>query len=84
MANISSSISTPKTIRDLLISYKETNYEIGITRNGTGSRAYNVDVIWDGNNYYIAYNLTDDENTVIIESLASVLPITISQPATTE
>ena len=80
MASISNSISASKTIREFLASYKE-GYDIKIG-TGDGTLIYNVDVIWDGGNYYIAYTTASDGTTVIIKSLDGVLPIQLVKQTT--
>lgn len=82
MPSISNSISASKTIREFLASYKE-GYSIYMGELETP--IYNVDVIWDGGNYYIAYTnneVDNDTGPIIIQSLDKVLPIQVVKQTT--
>ena len=74
MAVISTNIGTAKTIRDFLTNNSE---KINTIKRDT-SILYNVDVIWDGANYYLSYTTTDDSKDIIIAALDTMLPLTIT------
>ena len=73
MAVISTNISTAKTIRDFL---KSNSEKIKVIKSGENP-LYNVDVIWDGANYYLSYT-TENDPTIIINTLDSMLPLAIT------
>lgn len=73
MAVVSTNIGTAKTIRDFLTNNSD---KINTIKSGTNT-LNNVDVIWDGANYYLSYTTTND-NEVVIEALDNMLPLTIT------
>ncbi len=82
MPSISNSISASKTIREFLASYKE-GYDIYITGPIEAIQIYNVDIVWDGGNYYITYTQEDNSDaTIYIESLDKVLPMHLEKQTT--
>lgn len=78
--SFSTTISSSKTIREFLNSKKTDNY-IKIKIGSTETYVYNVDVIWDGGEYYIAYTTSTTGADIVIASLDSVLPITLTTTA---
>ena len=83
MANLSTSIGTAKTIREYLSGYQNLS-SIKITLNSVETQVYQVDVIWDGGQYYIAYSTSASAtvaDTICI--LDNVLPIKLTQAAPT-
>lgn len=73
MAVVSTNIGTAKTIRDFL---KSNSDKIEVIKSGANP-LYNVDVIWDGANYYLSYTTENDE-TIVINTLDSMLPLAIT------
>lgn len=85
-----SGLNTQKTIREYLSDQISENVGIKITLNSALTSVYNVDLIWNGQNYLISYSLnegvTEGETTTLttyIKSLDSVLPITFDKVTTT-
>lgn len=74
MAVVSTNIGTAKTIRDFL---KNNSDKIESIESGANT-LYNVDVIWDGANYYLSYTTTNDGNVITIAVLDTMLPLTIT------
>ena len=88
MGNFSNTINTSKTIREFLTSYKDSHtIKITLPSGSSGTaltQIYNVDVIWDGGNYYIAYTTSNTSTDIVIAALDSVLPISlVTIPSTT-
>ena len=79
MAN---NFTTAKTIRDFLATNLANAAEIKITLDSELESVKNIDVIWDGSNYYLSYSL-ENNSAITIVDLDSVLPIVIT-PNTTE
>ena len=73
MAN---NFTTAKTIRDFLATNLANAEEIKITLGSTPTSVNNIDVIWDGSNYYLSYST--DTTAINIVDLDSVLPIVIT------
>lgn len=74
MAVVSTNIGTAKTIRDFL---KNNSDKIESIKSGTNT-LHNVDVIWDGANYYLSYTTTEDSGEITIAVLDTMLPLTIT------
>lgn len=77
--SISANISSAKTIRDYLDSITDkANTAIKITTGtNTTTDLYNVDLTWDGQNYYILGTATQDDTQIKIYKLDNVLPLII-------
>lgn len=78
MAN---NFTAAKTIRDFLATNLANAAGIEITLDSTLTSVNNVDVIWDGSNYYLSYSIGSNPAITIVD-LDSVLPIVIT-PAST-
>jgi hypothetical protein len=83
MANEASNITTQRTIRDYISSKLENNNS-STGQNGVGLKitlssalveVYEVDLIWNGQEYLIAYKVSEDDSFPIIRKLNDVLPI---------
>lgn len=74
MAVVSTNIGTAKTIRDFL---KSNSEKIKTIKSGTNT-LYDVDVIWDGANYYLSYTATEGSKEITIAALDTMLPLTIT------
>ena len=68
-----SNIKETKTIREFLGAKADKIESIKSGENPL----YNVDVIWDGANYYLAFTTENDTDLVVIQSLDSMLPLAI-------
>ena len=84
--SISANINTAKTIRDYLGSIDQQKYDVEVTiTTGTSSTTLtNVDLTWDGQNYYILGNIQTGEAPSVtvapetsIYKLDNVLPLKV-------
>ena len=76
MANKSVTLSESKTIREFLNSNLVENTQLKITINSELVGVTEVDVIWDGSNYYLSYKLSESDDINIVD-LDTVLPFKI-------
>ena len=76
MANKSVNLSESKTIREFLNSNLTEDTKLQITIDGNLVDVAEVDVIWDGSNYYLSYKTSESEATNIVD-LDTVLPFKI-------
>lgn len=82
MANKSSSINTQKTVREFLLNGLGDNKFLYINKAGLDKepeyqQVYDVDVIWDGGSYYLAYKESPGSSVTCITHLDIVLPAKI-------
>jgi hypothetical protein len=85
MANIVSNFEESKTIRDFLSAYLKNKDDkiLSINTAGLGKdpkfqKVYNIDLIWDGGSYYLAYTESEAVDAPIkIDHLDMVLPAKI-------
>ena len=81
MAVISANIGMAKTIRDFLTSNSDKIASIQSNLGGNSATTLeNVDVIWDGANYYLSYTIptNNNDNIITIAELDKTLPLTIT------
>lgn len=80
MANKVNNFDVSKTVREFLSNRLTDNKTLYINKAGLNNtpvfqQVYNVDVIWDGGSYYLAYTIEDtDAAEVYINQLDMVLP----------
>ena len=85
MANIVSNLDESKTIRDFLSAYLKNKDEkilsinvAGLDKEPVFQKVYNIDLIWDGGSYYLAYTESEAVDAPIqITHLDMVLPAKI-------
>ena len=79
MAIKSEKLNTSRTIRDFLNENLVEGVVVALNEitPPAGGAIQDIDVIWDGSNYYIAYRTTAG-GAITIADLDSVLPITIT------
>ena len=85
MSNIVSNFEESKTIRDFLSAYLKNKDEkilsinvAGLDKEPVFQKVYNIDLIWDGGSYYLAYTENEAVNAPIhITHLDMVLPAKI-------
>ena len=78
MGNISSNIGTAQTLRQFIGSFSDGTIS---AKDNKLSGATDVNVIWDGDSYYIAYK--NSANNYVIDDITGYLPITITPASTT-
>ena len=96
MANEASNITTQRTIRDYIASRLTENnpgtgqggvgLKISLSQPGGGislQQVYEVDLIWSGQEYLIAYKVAVDSAFPKIQKLNDVLPITFYDTSVT-
>ena len=76
MGNISENIGTAQTLRQFIASLGGT-----ISGSSIPTEATDVNVIWDGDSYYITYK--NSGGSYIIDDITNYLPITITPASTT-
>ena len=78
---ISDSINNQKNIREFLAEQlnakKNQVLYLEAGSDGVSRPVYDVDVLWDGTNYYITYRTKSEPNQIYIKDLDSVLPLAI-------
>ena len=79
---MASNFTTAKTIRDFLATNLANADKIEITLDSDLTSVNNIDVIWDGSNYYLSYSIGDNSAITIVD-LDSVLPIVITPASAT-
>ena len=78
-SNISSNIATASTLREFLVGFQNKGT---ISSGSLEEGATNVNVIWDGDSYYITYDVVDGDNIITtIADIEGYLPLTITTPA---
>ena len=78
MGNISSNIGTAQTLRQFIGSFAGGTIS---AKDNKLSGATDVNVIWDGDSYYIAYK--NSANNYVIDDITGYLPLTITPASTT-
>ena len=75
-------LETQKTIRDFL---SETLGDYVVQLQDEQTVLYNVDLLWNGQEYLIAYTDSpdDDNQPITINLLTNILPIKLVTPTTT-
>lgn len=83
--SISANIESAKTIRDYLGSLNDPTKTVTVVGDGNIDLD-NVDLTWDGQNYYILGTTTDAQGvtTTKVYKLDSILPLTITIASKTE
>ena len=78
MGNISTNIGTAQTLRQFIASFDGGT----ISSSAIPTNATEVNVIWDGDSYYITYK--NEDNEYVIDDITNkYLPITITPKAST-
>lgn len=75
MAYVADNIESQKSVREYLNSMLSSG-QLYITTSEGEMPVLNVDVIWNGFNYYLAYQLANNDNYYIV-TFDEVLPLVI-------
>ena len=84
MANKNSNLGTQVTLRGFLNEKINETTGLQITLNDKSTPVYDVNVIWDGNDYYIAYTTESDGAADTLQRVEDVLPfnfVTTTDPS---
>ena len=75
--------SLGKSIRDYLQSWDEKAEKVIITVDGGEVEVDNIQLVWEGSEYYMVYEEASTTGVTKIRNLDNCLPITIIPTATT-
>lgn len=70
--------SMGRTIRDYLQSWDEKAEKVTITVDGEEVEVDNIQLVWEGSEYYMVYEETSTVGVTKVRNLDNCLPITIT------